>query len=188
MTSVQSGTKPLFSFFQPPVTNTLPARTISLAKCCEMIKLPYPYFDKTINLRSLTTPEEKKRYKSQHLAFVCFSGIFSRRSEKSLITHSGLITIDLDYIPEPEKLKIDLWYDFELDSAMIFTSPSGNGLKLIVSVDLSQGNHSEYFSSVSGYLLKNYKVKADPSGKDVSRACFLCHDPLIFLNPEYNDW
>ncbi|MEI6306777.1 MAG: BT4734/BF3469 family protein, partial [Deltaproteobacteria bacterium] len=110
MTPQQPVIKPLFSFFQPPVTNTLPARTISLAKCCEMIKLPYPYFDKTIELRSLVAPEDKRRYKAQHLAFVCFSGIFSRRSEKSLITHSGLITIDLDHIPEPEKLKCDLYY------------------------------------------------------------------------------
>jgi len=187
MTPSQTAAKPMFSFFQPPVTNTLPARTISLAKCCEMIKLPHPYFDKTTKLRSFTKPEEKKQYKSQHLAFVCFSGIFSRRSEKSLITHSGLITIDLDHIPEPEKLKRDLYYDFELDPAMIFTSPSGNGLKLIVSVDISQGLHSEYFSAISGYLQKNYNIKADPSGKDISRACFLCHDPHIFLNPEYND-
>ncbi|MBV5330850.1 hypothetical protein JZU69_00135, partial [bacterium] len=62
MTPQQHAAKPMFSFFQPPVTNTLPARTISLAICCEMIKLPYPYFDKTIKLRSLVTPEEKKSY------------------------------------------------------------------------------------------------------------------------------
>ncbi|MEI6059434.1 MAG: BT4734/BF3469 family protein [Bacteroidota bacterium] len=188
MTPLQPVTQPMFSFFQPPVTNTLPARTISLATCCEMIKLPYPYLDKTIELRSLGTPEEKRRYKSQHLAFVCFSGIFSRRSEKSLITHSGLITIDLDHIPEPEPLKRDLYYDIELDLAMIFTSPSGNGIKLIASVDLSQGTHAEYFASLSSYLLKHYQIQADPSGKDVSRACFLCHDPHIFINPEYNAW
>lgn len=188
MTSLQPVVKPLFSFFQPPVTNTIPAKTISLAECFEMIRLPYPYSDRTKHLRSLLAPEEIKRYKTQHLAFVCFSGIFSRRSEKSLITHSGLITIDLDHIPEPEKLKCDLYYDFELDLAMIFTSPSGQGLKLIVTVDLSQGNHNEYFASISSYLLKQYHLHADPSGKDVSRACFLCHDPQILLNPEYNDW
>ena len=180
--------QPRFSFFNPPVSNTLPAKSITLAECARLIKLPYPYQDKTSKLRALQIPEERKRFKTQSLAYVCFSGIFSRRADSGLKDPSGLIVIDLDHIPDPETLKQELKVDDNLIPVMIFISPSGDGLKVIISIDLLKGTHSDYFDAISNYLNKQYGLVADPSGRDVSRACFLCHDSKIFLHPEYNDW
>ncbi|MFN5784539.1 MAG: BT4734/BF3469 family protein [Flavobacteriia bacterium] len=38
---------------------------------------------------------------------------------------------------------------------------------------------------MSNYLKHNYRIEADPSGKDISRACFLCHDPNAFIHPKH---
>ena len=179
--------QPRFSFFNPPITNTLPAKTITLAECYWLIKYPHPFDKNTENLRSLATLEERKRFKAQSLAYVCFSGIFSRRSESSLLTHSGLIVIDLDHIPNPAEIRKLLSLDYDLNPAMIYISPSIDGLKVIVPIDIQNGTHADFFDAISYYLLSTHGLKADPSGRDISRACFLCHDPNIYLNSDYHD-
>ena len=68
---------------------------------------------------------------------------------------------------------------------LIFISPSGKGIKCIVSIDIEAATHDEYFSALSSYLDLNYGVEIDSACKDVSRACFLCHDPNCFINPKY---
>jgi hypothetical protein len=180
--------QPRFSFFNSPITNTLPAKNITLAECAQLIKLPYPYLQTTEKLRALPTLEERKAYKARYLAYVTFSGIFSKRVNKSLITHSGLICMDLDHLPNPEEVKMQLRLDYDLDPVMIFTSPSQDGLKVQVHIDITSGTHSDYFDAISSYLLKTHSLQADPSGRDVARACFLCYDPNVYLNPFYNDW
>ena len=68
---------------------------------------------------------------------------------------------------------------------LAFRSPSGDGLKWVISVDLSEMSHQRMFAAVCNYLKSRYGVEADPSGRDVSRACFLPHDPEAYLNPDY---
>jgi hypothetical protein len=180
--------QPRFSFFNPPITNTLPAKSITLAECARLIQLPYPYLETTEKLRALPTLEERKAYKARHLAYVTFSGIFSKRITKSLITHSGLICMDLDHLPNPEEVKMQLRLDYDLQPAMIFISPSRDGLKVIVPIDIDSASHSDYFDAVAAHLLTTHGLQADPSGRDVARACFLCYDPFVYLNSLYNDW
>jgi len=43
-----------------------------------------------------------------------------------------------------------------------------------------------YFAKIRGFKVTDYNgVEADPSGKDICRACFLPYDPDAFLNPLY---
>ena len=42
-----------------------------------------------------------------------------------------------------------------------------------------------YFKAIANYLKHQYQLEVDPSGKDVSRACFLPHDAEAFINPKY---
>lgn len=179
---------PSFSFFRHPIRNTFPSKRLTLGECFQLIKLPYPYGDPTAKLRKLTLPSERRQFKSEQLDYVTFSGIFSRREDRSLITHSGFIAIDLDHLDYAEEVKQNIRYDNILEPAMIFISPSGDGLKIILHVDITICSHVDYFETISKYLHSTYSLAADPSGRDVSRACFLCHDPKIFLDPEYNDW
>jgi hypothetical protein len=179
---------PTFSFFRHPIRNAYPSRRLTLGECFQLIKLPYPYGEPTAKLRNLTTPTERRQFKAENLDYVTFSGIFSHRADKSLLIHSGLIAIDLDHLSDIIQTKETIRSDHTLEPAMVFTSPSGDGLKVIIPVNMERGLHSDYFDSISLYLLITYGLTADPSGRDVSRACFLCHDPQIYINAEYNDW
>jgi len=48
--------------------------------------------------------------------------------------------------------------------------------------------HKLYFKAITNYFQKEYNIKLDPSGKDVSRACYLSYDPDLFLNENYEIW
>ena len=49
--------------------------------------------------------------------------------------------------------------------------------------DLGGFSHSNYFAAVANYILQTYGVEVDKSGRDISRACFLPHDPQAYINP-----
>jgi hypothetical protein len=95
------------------------------------------------------------------------------------------LTIDLDELSNVEEIKQLLLNDEYFETELLFTSPSGDGLKWIVSIDLMKATHLEYFNGISNYLLTTYKLKVDASGKDVSRACFVPHDRNCYINPKY---
>ena len=129
-------------------------------------------------LRQCTDEKERKELKKQ-LPSICFSGKFSRREDKSLIEHSGLIAIDFDHVNErlPElkdRLKKDK-YTF-----MLFVSPSGDGLKLVVKIPNSIQTHAKSAAALTDY----YQDEKLDEFKDVSRICFESYDPDIYYNPE----
>lgn len=172
-----------FSFFRRPVSNTQPYKAITLQQI---------YLDiqgernkpQTLALRSMTDSAQIRAFKAKNFDYVTFSGIFSKRSEQSLVAHSGLITIDLDYLDDLPGHQKMLLNDPCLETQLLFVSPSGKGLKWIVSIDLEVFSHLQWFNSISRYLWSTYRVKADPSGKDISRACFIPHDPQVWINTE----
>ncbi len=140
--------------------------------------------EKIKNLRDI--PEKKQRDKRKILLpAVTWSGTFSARKKELLTQHSGIICIDLDDIDIAiaDKLKTDVHL------FAMFVSPSGNGLKLLFKIDM-EGTivadailvHESYFRVIADYLGRTYHIKADESGKDVSRLCFLSYDKDIFIN------
>lgn len=102
------------------------------------------------------------------------------------------MVIDFDHILDPDGLVVKLARDENFETVLAFKSPSGDGVKWIVSLPLNitkpDGTpltYGEYFTILSNYSRKTYGVEADPSGKDICRACFLPYDPNAFLNPLY---
>ena len=175
---------PSFSFFKRPVTNTVPAREVDLVHIYNLIKGP-SLEEITLCLRSIANPKQGKNYKARYFHYATFSGTFKSRNDNSLIRHSGLLTIDFDDLPDPAALKERLLKDEYFETELLFRSPSGNGLKWIIPINLEQATHREYFESISNYILQTYHLPIDPSGKDISRACFLPHDPGVYINPKY---
>jgi hypothetical protein len=173
-----------FSFFKAPIKNTTPLDNVTLFEMYTFIR-DVTFAHKTEELRAITDKKEAKQYKVNNFDYVTFSGTFSNREDKSLIKHSGLITIDLDELSNLEEVKLQLLNDEYFETELLFTSPSGDGLKWIVSIDLMKATHLEYFNGISNYLLTTYKLKVDASGKDVSRACFVPHDRNCYINPKY---
>jgi len=115
------------------------------------------------------------------LPAVMFSGTFSKRSSKNLKQHSGMICMDFDKLDNPEEYLDQLRFDPHV--VMAFISPSGKGLKVVMAIPPQEDTHREAFESCKRYMA-TYELEADESGKDVSRLCFLSHDPEIHYAPD----
>ena len=95
----------------------------------------------------------------------------------------------LDSTAEAEALRRQLFDDAYLCPALCFISPSERGVKAFVPYPEHPGNEtpayiSEHILGVMNYVEYVYgdgetrgSRKVDPSGKDIVRSCFLCHDP-----------
>lgn len=175
---------PQFSYFCSPVTNTLPQKKVNLRDIYAIIK-SNSFKHATHTLRQISEPKEARKYKAKNFDYVTFSGTFSQRKDDALMSHSGLLTIDFDHIKNLQSIKEKLLVDKYFETEIMFISPSGNGLKWIIPIDLNDATHKEYFQAVSNYIRETYHLEADPSGKDVSRPCFIPHDAEVYLNPKY---
>lgn len=175
---------PKFSYFKAPVSNIYPKITLSLVDVFNLI-ISDDYASITNQLRSITDKNEARKFKATQFDYVTFSGTFEKRNDKSLLNHSGLITIDFDHINNLEDLKNQLLQDEYFETEILFVSPSGDGLKWIIPIDITESTHQNYFNAVANYIKEVYQLEVDKSGKDVSRACFLPFDPEVFINPKY---
>ncbi len=172
------------SFYKAPIRNVFPSDKVRLHQIFERITSD-KYKSITEQFRAIQAPKEARKFKANHFDYATFSGVFSKRNEESLIEHSSLLTIDFDHLENLEKLKDQLINDEYFETELLFTSPSGNGLKWIIKIDISDVTHQEYFIAVSNYIKQTYNIEVDQSGKDISRACFLSYDPLAYLNKRH---
>ncbi|MCG8532893.1 MAG: hypothetical protein MI749_19860, partial [Desulfovibrionales bacterium] len=137
-------------------------------------------------LRCITDKKEARQYKAAHFDYVTFSGVFSKRSDAALLKHSGLLVIDFDHVEDVPELSNSLLQDEYFETEILFTSPSGDGFKWIISIDITEHSHKDWFVSIKNYIQQTYDLEVDSAGKDVSRACFLPHDTQIYLHPKYH--
>ena len=174
----------LFSFFKAPITNTKPHKAVSLLQIYNAIKSDY-YRDRTQKLWAISEVRQARLFKAANFDYCTFSGVFTTRNDKALVKHSGLLCVDFDHLQNVELLRNQLLQDEYFDTQLLFVSPSGDGLKWIISIDTATTQHGDYFVAVANYIKQAYHVEVDKSGKDISRACFLPHDPQAFINPVY---
>lgn len=184
-----------FSFFSKPIKTNKPLKTIGLKELHSII-ISDKYKVITANARQLNKAEYDL-FKANHFDYVTFNGTFSKRADNGLIYPSGLFVIDIDHIGENlqaifERLKNDTI----ITPVLIFISPSGDGLKIIVSIDITliQKDGSKrmgiFWDAVNSYFSKHYAELLTPTAngdlidgacKDLSRACFICHDANAYL-------
>jgi hypothetical protein len=128
---------------------------------------------------------ERQELKKE-LPAICFSGTFNKRTDASLIQHSGFICLDFDgYDKQKEMLhdKENLTKNKYVFS--VFISPSGNGLKVIVKIPADAENHTNYFNSLEKYFNSPY---FDKTSKNLSRVCYESYDPLLYINENSSVW
>ena len=128
---------------------------------------------------------ERQELKKQ-LPAICFSGTFNKRTDASLIEHSGLICLDFDGYTKMKELlqdKENLSKNKYVFS--VFISPSGNGLKVLVKIPADAENHTMYFNSLEKYFNSTY---FDKTSKNLSRVCYESYDPLIAINENSSIW
>ena len=180
----QNANTPKFSFYKRPISNIVPFKNVDILEMYELIKAD-SYNANTQTLQSISNKLEARYFKSQNFDYVTISGTFTKRNDNSLIKHSGLLTIDFDHLDNCNKLKEKLLNDDYFETELLFTSPSGDGLKWIIPIEIAEESHLMFFKGIENYIKKTYKLEIDKSGKDISRACFLPHDANIYINPKY---
>ena len=129
-------------------------------------------------------PERQELKKA--LPAICFSGTFNKRTDASLLEHSGLICLDFDgYAKQKELLQDKETLSKNKYVFSVFISPSGNGLKVLVKIPADVDNHTNYFNSLEKYFNSEY---FDKTSKNISRVCYESYDPLIYVNDNSSLW
>lgn len=187
-----------FSLFRGNIRNVTNAENVTLQVIFDLIT-SLQFVAKTKTLRVIKGKKNKDEFKIDNFDYVTFNGVFSRRDENSLLLPSQLFIVDIDHLGDRLKaVRQRLISDKVMCPQLIFISPSGDGLKIIVRIDFSvvdpsvqtnrMGNIwqavNTYFGKVYADLItpneKNHFI--DGAGKDISRACFLCYDETAWLN------
>ena len=178
---------PKFSFYRAPVTNTRPTKEITLPQLFAAITGHY-YKKLTEQYRAMEPGAQKTAFKTSRFDHVTFAGVFSSRKTENLKVLSGYAVFDFDHIQEVETLKTLLIADENLDAQMCFTSPSADGVKLIL-FNEDSAPYDVFYAGVTSYIKTTYPTFAaslDSKTKDLSRTCFVCHDETAFIKPEYS--
>lgn len=130
---------------------------------------------------------DKEEYKRVKLTLPCitFCGVFSERRRENLLHYSNYVCLDFDHFPSEDTMIASKQMFMHLPFvSMVFASPSGYGLKVVVRHDNNDPSlHEELFNQLKEYpcfLLMEF----DNSVKDIARACFLSYDPLMYYNPD----
>lgn len=176
--------------------------TITLDDLAKAITEPLPGLaEKTSQLRRVGGIDNKAyQALKKELPYVT-CGIFNppyRKTENFVRIHSFIL--DFDHLSEketdPETLKERLKTDDRI--ALMFTSPGGDGLKVLFVLKDAFTDHGKYtlFYKLfaSGFARgTGLQQVIDKRTSDVARATFLCHDAAAWYNPLYtevdaNEW
>lgn len=167
------------------IKKTRPTAVLTLREMHAVLVSPR-YRARTEALRATADTAARNRLK-QMLDYVTPAGIFTHRNNAGLRSISGLLVLDFDHLPDVSAARAALLADAILAPglALLFVSPSGDGLKIIVWTD-PNADHLSNFRAYADYLKSHYAplgLVPDEAGKDLARACFVPHDPAAWLAP-----
>jgi hypothetical protein len=99
-------------------------------------------------------------------------------------THSGLLQVDVDKIGAEHASTLRDALRGEPSAFAAWVSPSGNGVKVLIRISADIARHAESYPAVEKLFLERWQVAIDPKCKDVSRLCFVSHDPDLWINSD----
>ncbi len=134
------------------------------------------------------TAKEKSAMKVHYFPAVIFGGTFNGTGKiEDINKMSGLIVLDFDHINNLEEVRQNLENDSH--TFLLFVSPSGDGLKVVVKHDLIDPVKWQYlYFELETYYLNTFGLKTDKSGKDISRMCFLPFIDSLYKNENSEVW
>ena len=135
-------------------------------------------------LVDLGDQEKVDRLKKRLVAFTV-SGLFEGgRKMDYLKTYNPFVILDIDKL-DPEVLPYLVLKINAIEfTRAAFISPSGRGLKIIVEVNSKMEMHGIAYRQVMGFYEEVLEVEIDKSGKDITRLCFMSHDPEVYFNED----
>lgn len=134
-------------------------------------------------IRAESNKQERDRLKKQ-LLWILFSGKFRARLNDELIQHSGFICLDFDGMPDNDLRRWRQKLMSNKHTFALFTSPSGNGLKVLWKIPPCQTNdeHNRRFEAISKEFTDCQYF--DHNVKGVARVCFESYDSDLYHNPK----
>jgi hypothetical protein len=169
------------SLYSQPITDTESLSNITTFELYLKLKIP-ELRDVISRIRGTKDKNERDILKSKYLPYVTPSGIYSKRNQSNFIEHSGIICLDFDHVLNLDDLKNKLRSDKEIDTLLLFLSPSGNGYKWFVRIPKNEFSHVLYFEAIKNYIKITYDINVDSSCRNISRACFISYDPDAYMN------
>ena len=132
------------------------------------------------NLIAQGNKDAANEKKKTLLAFTPSAVFTEKRQMPFLEMYSGFVHLDFDKLT-PEQLQTAFAIISKISyTSLCFISPSGNGLKVFVEVSTELEHHDIAYLQVQKYYEDATGLKADPSCKDVTRLCFMSHDPNAY--------
>ncbi len=163
----------------------------TIEKVYELLKNPAsPHREAVEEIRRLFTigsaqfaDKEKKKLPG----FTC-SGIFNKRREgKSLAAYSQMCLLDIDDIDPRMVNTIVERAKMITYSHLVFISPSGMGVKIVVKVDSDATEHKTAYTQISNFYkeeLGDDAGKLDGKTNDIARLTYISYDPDAYFNPD----
>ncbi|MDY0143356.1 MAG: CRISPR-associated primase-polymerase type B [Bacteroidales bacterium] len=141
-------------------------------------------------LRMLQTLDLKKyaQFKKQLPYIVCsvFKPAFRRKSN---FAHASYFILDLDHLSEKGLIASNIRSRIVTDKRvmLIFESPGGDGLKIMFKLKekcFDSVKYSMFYKLFAKLFSEEHKIQQviDTVTSDVTRACFVSHDPDIYYN------
>lgn len=168
------------SYYLNGITTTQPYKAIALLDVVRAIQCQKSK-RLTETLRAIAHEDEAAKFKRMHFDYVTFSGTFTTRKSSELIGYSGYMVIDLDDV-DPVEVKRKLLTQKYFDIALMFTSPGGYGVKVVVA-STTACEHKQVFRMYQRCFSQQLGVEVDNSGSDIARACFIAYDEEVYFNP-----
>jgi len=126
--------------------------------------------------------EDAQIKKQQLPAFTPSATFRERRLLQNMEQYSGFVHLDFDKLTQEQ-----LSTAFQIIAAipytfLCFVSPGGNGLKLFIEINTCAEHHELAYQQVMQYYENATGLKADEKCKDITRLCFVSHDPQLYKN------
>ncbi|MBS1919216.1 MAG: DUF3987 domain-containing protein [Bacteroidetes bacterium] len=143
------------------------------------------YKEPVTEIRDLITQgktEEAQALKQQLPAFTPSATFKEKRLLPNMEQYSSFVHLDFDKLSKEE-----LDAAFQIIAAIPYTflcfiSPSGNGLKVFIEVNIGAEHHDTAYLQVMQYYQSATGLKADEKCKDITRLCFVSYDPQLYKN------
>lgn len=164
-------------------SETKKPRHVEYSTVLKQISSPKQEFIELIKSIRAEGDKAKRGLLKKKLPCLLFSGEFSERNDKSLVKHSGLAVVDFDGVSDVSGLKDKLKLVEYVSAA--FVSPSGDGVKAIVSIPRSVDFHRENYEAMIDDLKGKINIpeeKFDKTSINESRICYASYDPELYYN------
>ena len=124
--------------------------------------------------------------KNSLLGFTVSAIFDEKRRKERVIKYYGVMVLDIDNLKDEEEVeRIKKEIEKIEYTKMVFVSPSGLGLKIIVETNNTDvERHTEVYKELVNYYGNQLNVEFDSQTCDVSRLCFFSYDETAYYNCE----